>query len=115
MWTADQCRAFFNSDNCRAGPVDIELYRQQVNIALYNHCWDELNTFSLGKNQGRFRQIFCQKCSFVIDHSNHWDNYDTWSRGIEQIQNLIDPKFYTPWTEIGGHWSNLYPIKKLKA
>jgi len=114
MWTAAQCQHFFNSQNCRVGPKDIVYYRQQVNIALYNHCWDELNTFSLGKNQGRFDQIFCQKCSFVIDHNMHWDNYQTWSRGIDQLQKSIDKKFYTPWTSIGGHWSKLYPIKRLK-
>lgn len=115
LWTADQCRRFFRSHNCRQGPTDIDLYRQQVNVALYNHCWDEFNTFSLGKNSGRWNQMNCQKCEFVIDHKTHWQNYQTWHQGIESLQQLIDPKFYVPWTQINGHWGRLYPIRQLRS
>lgn len=113
--TKEQCRVFFNSHNCRLGPTDIEWYRQQVNLCIYNHSWDEFNTFSLGKNSGRFNQFYDQKCEFVIDHHSHWKNFQTWQRGIETLQRQIDGKFYVEWSQINGHWSRLYPIKPLSV
>lgn len=114
-YTRDQCRTFFNSDNCRRGPQNIDLYRSIVNRVLYSHSWDEDNTFSLGKNRGRWSTFFDQKCSFVIDNHQHWQNYQTWQQGIDYIQHNLDPKFYTPWQHINGHWTQLYPIRSLRA
>lgn len=113
-WSRQQCLNFFNSQNPKIGPKNIAYYRRQVNINLYHHCWDELNTFSLGKSQGRFNQFNDQKCSFVVDHYNHWHNYQAWLSGINAAQSSIDQKFYDPGKQITGHWSKIYPIRVLK-
>lgn len=112
---AQGCRQFFQSENSLAGPQDIDLYRKHVNQVLYQHSWDEQKTFSLGKNRGRFWQLVCQKCSFVLDHSTHWDNWSVWQRGIESVQASLDTKFYKPWRQIQPHWSQLYRIRDLRT
>ena len=112
-WTAEQCRMFFNHHQCRKGPVNIDYYRRAVNLSIYPDTWDELNNFSLGKNRGKFNQIFCQKAAFLIDHHSHWDNHDVWTRGMQLLEQKLDRKFYDPWEQINGHWTQLYPVRKL--
>jgi hypothetical protein len=114
-WTAQQCRMFFNHLDCRKGPVNIDYYRRVVNLSIYSDTWDELNSFSLGKNRGKFNQIFCQKAAFLIDHHTHWDNHNTWTHGMQQLEQQLDNKFYKPWDQINGHWTQIYPVRKLST
>lgn len=115
IWSTDKCVHFFNVHNFRGEPLDINLYRRIVNTTLYNHCWDEFNTFSLGKSRGIYNQFNDQKCVFISNYSNHWDNNQTWIRGINELQKTLDPKFYTPWSQVIGHWTQLYPIKPVQG
>lgn len=112
-WTAHQCQMFFNHQDCRKGPINIDYYRRVVNLSIYSDTWDELNSFSLGKNRGKFNQIFCQKAAFLIDHHNHWDNHSAWTHGMQQMEQQLDTKFYKPWDQINGHWTQIYPVRKL--
>jgi hypothetical protein len=114
IWSDQQCQNFFNYLDCRKGPIDTEVYYRHVNQILYPTTW-EPEKFSLGKAKGRFNQIFCQKTDFLLDRMSHWDNSRKWMQGIERIQKILDPKFYKPWVQINGHWSLLYPIRRLQS